>query len=62
MLNFELLSALLYAVCELFVKWAVLCGNNIVLVKIRDSVTSNCIKVTSKLILGLGSRFEFCPP
>ena len=63
-LNFELPSAFLYALYELFERWAVLCGNNSVLVKIRDSllcVTNRCIKVTSKLILPSTSRFKFCP-
>ena len=35
-LNFELPTAFLYASCELFEKYAVLCGNNSVLVKIRN--------------------------
>ena len=39
-LNFELPSAFLYALCELFEKWAILCGNNSVLGKIRDSLTN----------------------
>ena len=34
-LNFELPSAFLYALCELFEKYAVLCENDSVLVKIR---------------------------
>ena len=33
--NFELPSAFLYALCELFEKYAVLCENDSVLVKIR---------------------------
>ena len=64
-LNFELPSAFLYALCELFEKQAALCGNNSVLVKIRDSllcVTNRYINVTSKLILPSISRFKFCPP
>ena len=64
-LNFELTSTFLYALCELFIKYAVLCGNNIVLVKIRDSlfrVTNRCIKVTSKLSLSSVSEFKFCAP
>ena len=69
-LNFELPSAFLYTLCELFEKQAeiiveIICGNNNVLVKIRDSllcVTNHCIKVTSKLILPSVSRFKFCPP
>ena len=43
-LNFELPSAFLYVLCELFEKWAVLYGNNSVLMKITDSfsiITSN---------------------
>ena len=39
-LNFELPSAFLYALCELFEKYAILCGNNSVLGKIRDSLTN----------------------
>ena len=64
-LNFELPSAFLYASCELIEKYAVLCGNNSVLVKIRDSllcVTNWCIKVTSKLILPSVSRFKLLHP
>ena len=64
-LNFELPSAFLYALCELFEKQAVLCENNSVLVKIRDSllcVANRCIKVSSKLILPSVSRFKFYPP
>ena len=63
-LNFELPSTFLYVLCELFIKYAVLCGNNIVLVKIRDSlfrVTNRC-KVTSKLSLSSVSEFKFCAP
>ena len=37
-LNFELPSVFLYALCELFEKQAVLCGRNSVSVKIRDSL------------------------
>ena len=43
-LNFELPSAFLYVLCELFEKWAVLYGYNSVLMKITDSfsiITSN---------------------
>ena len=64
-LNFELPSTFLYALCELFEKQAVLCGNNSVLVKIRDSLlcaTNSCIKFTSKLILPSVSRLKFYPP
>ena len=64
-LNFKLPSAFLYALCELFEIEAVLCQNNSVLVKVRDSlfcVTNGCIKVTSKLILRSIFRFRFCPP
>ena len=64
-LNFELPSAFLYALCELLEKKAVLCGNNSVLVKIRDSflcVTNRCIKVSSKVILPSISRFKYYPP
>ena len=64
-LNFELPSAFLYASCELFEQYAVLCGNNSILLKIRDSllyVTNLFIKVTSKLIFSSVSRFKFCPP
>ena len=64
-LSFELPSAFLYASCELFEKQAVLCGNNSVLLKIRDSllcVTNRCIEVTTKLILPSISRFKFCTP
>ena len=64
-LKFELPSAFLYALCELFEKLAVLCKYNSVLVKIRDSllcVTNHCINVTSKLILPSISRFKFDPP
>ena len=63
-LNFELPSTFLYALCELFEKWVVLCVNNSVLVKIRDNllgVTNHCIKLTSKLIFTSISRFKFCP-
>ena len=41
----------LYESCQSFKKYAVLCGNNSVSVKIRDSllcVTSRCMKVISK--------------
>ena len=64
-LNFELPAAFLYALYELFKKYAVLCGNNSALVKIRDSLlyATNCfIKVISKIILPSVSRFKFCPP
>ena len=64
-LNFELPSAFLYVLCELFEKEAVLCGNNNVLVKIRNSllcVRNRYIKVTSKLNLPSISRFKLCPP
>ena len=65
-LNFELPSAFLYALCELFEKPAVfLCESDGVLMKIRDSlfcVTNCCIKVTSKLILPSVSRLKFYPP
>ena len=64
-LNFKFPSAFFYALCELFEIEAVLCQNNSVLVKVRDSlfcVTNHCIKVTSKLILLSISRFRFCPP
>ena len=46
-------------------KVSFLCGNNSVLVKIKDSllcVINRCKKVTSKLILPSVSRFKFCPP
>ena len=62
-INFELLSAFLYGLFELFEKQAVLCGNDSYLVKIRDSllcVKNPCIKVTRKVILPLVSRFKFC--
>ena len=58
-LNFELPSPPLYALCELFRKQAALCGNDSVLEKIRDSLlcaTDRCIKVTSKIILPSVSR------
>ena len=64
-LKFELPSAFLYALCELFEKQAVLFGNNSVLVKIRHSLlceTNHCMKVTSKLFLPSISRFKFFPP
>ena len=64
-LNFELPPAFLYASCVLFEKYAVLCGYNSVLLKIRDillCVTNRCMKLTSKLIFPLVSRFKFCPP
>ena len=63
--NFELSSAFLYASCELLEKQPVLCRNNSILVRIRDSllcVTNRCIKVTSKLMLPSVSRFKFYPP
>ena len=52
--DFELSSAFSYESCQSFKKLAILCGNNSVSVKIRDSlicVTNRCIKVTSKHIL-----------
>ena len=64
-LNFELPFAFYFALCELFKKHNVLCGNNSVLVKTRDSLLCSrkrCIKVAIKLILSLVSRFKFCPP
>ena len=61
-LNFELPSAFMYASCELFDKQAVLCGNNSILLKIRDSlfcVTNRCINVTSKKIMATVSTLNF---
>ena len=61
-LNFVFPYALLHASCQLFEKQAVLCENNSVLLRIRDSllsVTNRCIKVTSKLILPSVSKFKF---
>ena len=64
-LNFELPFAFLYTSYELFEKWVVLCRNNSVLMKIRDTlifVTNCCTKVTGKLTLPSVSRFNFSPP
>ena len=59
--DFELSSAFSYESCQSFKKLAILCGNNSVSVKIRDSlicVTNRCIKVTSKHILHSVSRVK----
>lgn len=69
-LNFELQSVFSYALCELFKKQAVLCGNNCALVNIRDNllcIKNHCINIcgfydNNNLTLQfqfLDSRFQF---